>query len=348
MARKGSRQAFLVLLAVVLVGFGYLMQGFWVSGGLALITALILRSLHEHLEQWCRGRRYIAATLTLIVTSWLIMIPLAALLGTIVVEIVHFSQEMIASLQGGALAEALDGLNAWVMGVAAPLEKILGADFDLRATVLRLSRDVATNLYRFSPRFVTTTAHFGLNLALWAIFLFVFFADGPRFYRYIMETAPIATRHERAITHGVREMVSAVFLGIVVTAAANAVLMGIAFAICGIDRPWMWGLITLGFSFVPLFGAFIIWCGGAIYLLLIGKWAFALGLAVFGLGIIAQVDNVIKPWVMRGRVNIHPLFLLLSILGGVQAMGPPGLIFGPVFVAILSAVLEIYRKEFVE
>jgi predicted PurR-regulated permease PerM len=110
----------------------------------------------------------------------------------------------------------------------------------------------------------------------------------------------------------------------------------------------MWGLITFGFSFVPIVGAFSIWFGGALYLFIMGDWPFAIGLAAFGLGIIAQADNVIKPWVMRGRVNIHPILLLLSILGGVQVMGPPGLIFGPVIIAILSAALEIYRKEFVE
>ena len=51
---------------------------------------------------------------------------------------------------------------------------------------------------------------------------------------------------------------------------------------------------------------------------------------------------------MQGRVKIHPVLLLMSILGGVQTLGPVGLVFGPVFTAIVLAALEIYRKDFLE
>jgi len=107
-------------------------------------------------------------------------------------------------------------------------------------------------------------------------------------------------------------------------------------------------LITFGFSFIPIVGAFSIWAGGALYLLLIGEWHYAVGLALFGTVIIAQADNIIKPLVMRGRVKVHPVLLLLSILGGIHALGPSGLVFGPVFVAILLEALQIYREEYAQ
>lgn len=347
MGRKGSRNAFLLFLAVLLVIFFYMMRGFLVAAGLALVTTIILRPMHRRIETWCRGRRYIAAIVSALVTIVLIMGPLGAIVTTIIVEVVNFSQAAAVHLQAGAFGATLDALSQWIGETLT----MLGAEpeaWDLRATVVSAAREVGSFLYSFSPRVLLKTANFGLDLAIWILFLFVLFADGFRLYTYIMDMAPLASRHEQHIAKEVREMVSAVFLGMLCTALANAILMAVAFAICGIERPLMWALVTFGFSFIPVVGATSIWVGGASYLLLTGDWAYAVSLAAFGLGIMAQTDNVIKPLVMRGRVNVHPVLLLLSILGGLQLMGPPGLVFGPVFIAIFLAALHIYRTEFVE
>jgi predicted PurR-regulated permease PerM len=226
------------------------------------------------------------------------------------------------------------------------VQEWLGPEWSLRTTLLSLAQEVGHVLYTYSPRFFLSTANIGLKLILWVLFLFVLFAEGPALYHYFMELSPISQRHERYIAGEVRGMVSAVFLGLIATSLVNAVLMTIAFAIVGIDRPLMWGLMTFGFSFVPVIGALTIWGGAAIYLLLIGAWPAAIGMGLYGLLIISQADNIVKPLVMRGRVKVHPVLLLLSILGGVQAMGPVGLILGPVFIAIFLAVLHIYREEF--
>lgn len=345
MARKGSRIAFLVFVAVLLVGFGAMMRPFWVPAGLALVAAMILRPVHERVEGWLRGRRYVAALVSLVLTCVCIMTPLGVVVGTILVEGLRFSRNVTEVLQAGQLAQSLDAMSAWFMDIASPVREWIG-DWNVREALLAVAHQVGGTLYQYSPKVLVTTASFGAQVVFWLIFLFTFFADGPRLYHYFMSLAPIDERHERFIAREVRGMVSAVFLGMVANSAANAVLMTIAFAICGIDRPWMWGLVTFGFAFIPVVGTTIIWAGGAAYLLLHGAWGYALGLSLFGVGIVAQVDNVVKPLVMRGRVKIHPVLLLLSILGGMLAMGPVGLVFGPVFIAIVIAALQIYQKEF--
>jgi predicted PurR-regulated permease PerM len=68
-------------------------------------------------------------------------------------------------------------------------------------------------------------------------------------------------------------------------------------------------------------------------------------LAVYGVGVISAADNFIKPWVLHGQSNLHPLLALLSVLGGIQALGPIGIVVGPMVVVFLQTTLKILQRE---
>ena len=58
-----------------------------------------------------------------------------------------------------------------------------------------------------------------------------------------------------------------------------------------------------------------------------------------------MADNVIKPYVLHGQSNLHPLLALLSVLGGVATLGPIGILVGPMVVAFLQTLLKILQRE---
>ena len=60
---------------------------------------------------------------------------------------------------------------------------------------------------------------------------------------------------------------------------------------------------------------------------------------------VSQSDNVIKPLMLRGRSNVHPLLALLSILGSVQVMGAIGILVGPMLVVFLQTLLKLLHRE---
>ena len=84
-------------------------------------------------------------------------------------------------------------------------------------------------------------------------------------------------------------------------------------------------------------------------LLLIEHWswrtALLLTLALWGFCVVSTVDNIIKPLVLHGQSKLHPLLALLSVLGGVGALGPIGIFVGPIAVAFLQAALTMLRVE---
>ena len=97
---------------------------------------------------------------------------------------------------------------------------------------------------------------------------------------------------------------------------------------------------------VPFVGAAAVWGSCSVWLFLFEERTMAaVLLAVYGLMVVSLADNVIKPMVLRGRSNLHPLLALLSVIGGVQALGPIGIFVGPMAVAFLQALLSMLNVE---
>jgi hypothetical protein len=73
-------------------------------------------------------------------------------------------------------------------------------------------------------------------------------------------------------------------------------------------------------------------------------WAAGL-LAGWGVLVVGTIDNLVKAFVLHGQSQLHPLLALMSIIGGVQALGPIGIVVGPMVVAMLQTLLGILRRE---
>ena len=82
----------------------------------------------------------------------------------------------------------------------------------------------------------------------------------------------------------------------------------------------------------------------AIYVLVTGEiWR---GIALLLCGAIGSVDNFVRPLVIGGRVEMPTFLLLFVLLGGLQVYGFLGIFVAPVAMAVLLALLEIYREHY--
>jgi predicted PurR-regulated permease PerM len=116
-------------------------------------------------------------------------------------------------------------------------------------------------------------------------------------------------------------------------------LAGIGFYVAGLrSSVALLMLLTMVLALVPFTGAAAVWIPVALWLYFYqgSSWA-ALGLAVYGACVISLSDNVIKPLVLHGQSKLHPLLALLSVLGGIQALGPIGIVVGPMAVVFFNA-----------
>src|SRR6185503_11306179 len=60
---------------------------------------------------------------------------------------------------------------------------------------------------------------------------------------------------------------------------------------------------------------------------------------------IGSMDNIVRPFLVGQTLRMHPIWLLLSILGGMSVFGPLGLIYGPMVLVLLATFFALFVRE---
>lgn len=175
--------------------------------------------------------------------------------------------------------------------------------------------------------------------------LYFFLVDGPGMVRTVMRLSPLDDRHEQELIAEFDKVSRAVLLATLLSALAQGVLAGIGYAITGLDSVFLLTLLTTVLAMVPFVGAASVWVPASLFLVYEGHLASGIFLGVYGAVVVSTVDNVIKPYVLHGQSRLHPLLALLSVIGGVKALGPIGILVGPMIVAFLQTLLNILHRE---
>jgi predicted PurR-regulated permease PerM len=185
-----------------------------------------------------------------------------------------------------------------------------------------------------------------VNGLLVLILMFFVFRDGRAIRDYLARILPLRAHQLERLSDGVGDTIQASMFGILAVALAQAALLGIGFWFLGIEGSVFWAAATIFASLLPIVGAAVIWLPAAVWLLATGSWIKALILVAWGVGAISMIDNILRPYVMSGRVELHPLLLAFAILGGMQAFGMIGLFAGPVILAVTRTLFELLGEEF--
>lgn len=192
----------------------------------------------------------------------------------------------------------------------------------------------------FLTHMATTTPRKVMAVVFVLISFYFGLIDGPRFVAFLRKNLPFPSTDIRTLFSQVQKICTAVVLGTFIAGIVQGTIIGLAYWIFGIPRPAVFGALTAIFSFVPLVGCAPTSIGGIVYLLTQGRIPAAIGMTVAFI-IAGTSDNVVKPWVLKGKTELHPLLGLLSVLGGLMAFGPSGVFFGPIITVLVIVLLQI-------
>lgn len=133
----------------------------------------------------------------------------------------------------------------------------------------------------------------------------------------------------------------AIIMGIAFVALVQGILCGIGFAFAGVSQPAFWGMLATLCAPIPMIGTALVWAPLALSQWLAGNTVAAIGLFLWGGIAINSVDNVLRPFFLKQGIDASFFVLILSILCGMAALGPVGLIAGPVLLAI---AMQAYKE----
>jgi predicted PurR-regulated permease PerM len=131
-----------------------------------------------------------------------------------------------------------------------------------------------------------------------------------------------------------------VVYGILGTALLQGLLAAMGFWIAGVPGATFLGLITFFLSLVPM-GPPLIWGPAALWLFSENERAWGVFLIIWGVAVIASVDNFMKPYFISRGSDMPLLLVLLGIMGGAIGFGFIGIFIGPTLLALAySLVVE--------
>lgn len=188
-----------------------------------------------------------------------------------------------------------------------------------------------------------------VGITILLVSLYFFLVDGPSMIRSLMELSPLDDRYEAELLAEFDQTSRAIVLATILSAVAQGLTAGLAYFFLGAPSAFLLTALTMVCALIPFVGTAIVWVPVALFMAIYqDRVPQAIGLAVYAVLIVGTIDNLIKMLILHGQRQLHPLLALLSVLGGIQALGPIGILIGPLAVTLLQTTLSIFRRELTE
>ena len=233
-----------------------------------------------------------------------------------------------------------------VAAIEAEIAALTGQTVEVGDVLSTVGQTLVNTLFGGVGGVVTTAlrASVGLSLALFLVYYALL--DGPAFVRWIRSTSPLPTEVTADLVDRVDAMTRGVVIGHIVVALLQAVIAGVGLWAAGIPNVVFWTFVMAVLALLPLIGAFFVWGPAAAYLVVIDQTTAGVLLALYGVFVIAMVDNYARPFVIDQQAHLNPAVILLGVFGGIYSVGFTGLFVGPIVIGVLAATLETFREDY--
>ncbi len=327
--------SFLVILAVVFVIVVAVLRPFLNILALAIILAILFYPIYQRIGNRVKSESW-AAALTLLVILAILLLPLL-LFGQLILN------ELLAAYDRVAGQGLFSNQNELISYLPPQLQSAAtAASQDLSNIVARFTG----NAFQTFSNIVSNLATFFIQLFLLFFSLFYLLRDGKHIIKILMDLSPIANNQENILFHKIVLAINGVVKGSFLTALAQGGVALIGFLIFGVPQPLLWAMATVLAALVPTVGTSLLLIPAVLYLLFTGHLTAGIGLAIWGALAVGLIDNVLSPKLIGTRLRLHPLLVLLSIVGGLSVFGFLGFLLGPILMAIFVALIDMYRTDF--
>jgi predicted PurR-regulated permease PerM len=324
---------FFGLLLATLVFTFFVFRPFWVTIILGVSFAIVLHPVYD----WFESKR-LPNWFSALITVLLFLIILCGPLLGIGVLIFNQSQDVYRVVVEDG------GVKPFMASVDNTVNRILpsGVNVDINEKAESFVSYVSDNVARIFS--ATISAFFSFILML--LIMFYFLKDGARWRKAVIVLSPLADKDDEKIIRRLKLAVNSVIKGSLFIALIQGTMMGIGLWIFGIPNPALWGVVAAMCAMIPSIGTALVSVPAIIYLFYTGDTVPAIGLLAWATVAVGLIDNFLSPYIVGSKINIPPLFILFSVLGGIAFLGPVGILIGPLSVSLLYTLISIYRNEF--
>ncbi len=209
----------------------------------------------------------------------------------------------------------------------------------------RVMEKLSTYVGDLFPSILTGAASIILGVIVMYFLLYFMFLKHEQFERGLLRYSPFKEQNALKFAAELKNITYANVLGQGFIAFVQGALVSIGFFMFGISDAIFWGVISMFLSFLPVVGAPIVFIPAALIELVNGHNTSGIGLLLWGLILITNIDNVIRFLLAKRIGNTHPIITVIGVIIGIPVFGIMGLVFGPLLLSYFILTIRIYENS---
>jgi predicted PurR-regulated permease PerM len=294
----------------------------------APVLYVVLAPVHRWLTRWLSSR--VAAAVVVLLGILMVLGPGLSVLGLVATE----AQDMASGVIRSPLLAKISRIRVGPYQVGAQLEQI--------------GSQIVSFIGSSALGLIGTATRAGIQLTIAFFGLYYLLVSPVTTWRAVRPFIPFSAASAEILRKRFGDVTVSTLVGTGVTAGVQGLFVGLAFWVVGLSNPLFWGVVTVIFAILPVVGSGLVWGPGAAALAMDNRWGAAIGLAIWGIVVVGNVDNVIRPIVFRRWAQIHSFVTVIGAFMGLRYFGLLGLLIGPLAISYFFELIRMYRVEYLE
>lgn len=330
---------FLLFIIVLLaIKFYTIINVFFPSIATGFVLAYLFRPLYNFFLRIVR-LRVIAGFMVLFLIFVLVLIPLTIIIIGVQSQVSSIFTPQTADNIIGAIKDLRVFINHHT-GLNIP-DRFIDSQIPKIATA-------AQNAIAFAgPKIIITITEFIIFTFVTFFIMYYVMINSKKVVEVFRDYFPLSYRNVDILLSEMGKKTKILLLGQLLIATIQGTLGAVGFFIFGLNGVFLWGIVMVIMSFIPLLGSVVVWLPASLYLISQGNLYSGLGLICWGAFVVGTIDNIIRPKLTSSLGEIHPVTVLLGVFIGLKEWGIIGLVLGPLIIAVLMSLIKMFREEYI-
>jgi predicted PurR-regulated permease PerM len=315
--RDLSKYFFWIIVVALLVLSYFIIKPFIIALLSAFILAFLIKPIHTKLSKQFNSS--LSALISVIIALAIIIIPLLLIIQKLL-------KQISTSLSVSAIELYITNFSKLPILDSIPINSESLAN-QISSAIFSVTKTALTHIPGMALTIIITIIGIYYILKNWD-----FLSEKLESY--------IPFKEKKTISKELGETTKNIIFGYLLIAIIEFIVASLGFYISGVTNFLLLALIVAILAFIPSFGPLIIWAPLLIFHLILGNYGTSIGILITGLILSIGIDNILAPKFVGSRSKIHPLIMLIGILGGLSLFGLFGFVVGPLILVYTLKLLE--------
>ena len=334
------RVAFLLLLAIgITLLFFWMIKGFVMALVMAAVLAGLVHPFYRRVAALTGDHKAIASGITVLLSLFLVIIPLLLFMGIVVSEAIGISETA-----GDWVTRQMEQSESLKQRIEEDqyLKRLLPYQEEIITKAGQMAAKAGSFVARGLAAGVRGTAEFFLMLFVMLYAMFNFVMNGRAIVDAVLDFTPLSANDRDRLLGTFASVGRATLKGTLIIGIVQGGLAGLSFWVAGIEGAVFWGAVMAVLSIIPGVGTALVWVPAVIFLILDGQTGAAVGVCLWCAIVVGTADNFLRPLLVGKDTKMPDLMVLLTTLGGLMLFGAAGIVIGPIVGALFTTVWALW------